>query len=193
MRENMEKEIYEQFLREVKTIKDKYGVNHKDIADAFKRTISEDAEMAIIQRTKENSKYMGKCYIGKTCPRSGLFPEMKKFYKVVGIQSCDEYSVECLTFYEHPIYWFQYRDHAVHIPGDYYLGNFDFSSFQVQHAKTSLLDGLEECTAEEYAYYATKYVAELLDMPWETNHYRYGGKLPADEGWKVLNEEHKNV
>ena len=189
----MEKEIYEQFLREVKTIKDKYGVNHKDIADAFKRTISEDAEKAIIQKTKENSKYMGKCYIGKTRPRSGLFPEMKKFYKVIGIQSSNEYSVECLTFDEHPVYWFNYKDHVARIPGDYYLGNFDFSSFEVQDVRTSLLAGLEECTATEYAYYATQYLAELLDMPWVANHYRYGGKLPTDEGWKKPDEDSKNL
>jgi hypothetical protein len=27
-------------------------------------------------------------------------------------------------------------------------------------------------------------IAEIKEMKWEANHWRGGGKLPSDEGWK---------
>lgn len=180
----MTKDQFDEFKTDIAEIKKKYNVNDSDVSQAFRRVIKDTEHKRIIQKAKENRKYVGKYYVMRTKPRSGMFPEMNRYYKIISCQSSNEYHVEALAFDEHPTYFFNYYSSMIGNPGDYFLGNFSFEGFNVEDIFVqTLLMSTKEISEEEYWSAAEKYLSELREMPWYADHYRYGGKLPTDPGW----------
>ena len=171
-------------LKDILALKEKYNVKESDVSRAFSQTIKNSAHKGIIQKAKENKKYVGKYYVMRVKPQGGMFPEMNRYYKVISYQSSNEYHVEALAFDEHPTYFFDYHSSMIGEPGDYFLGNFDFEGFNVEDIfAQTLLMSAKEISEEEYWTAAEKYLSELRETPWYADHYRCGGKLPTDPGW----------
>ena len=157
-----------------------------DYDDFINATYQEAYKMSheeLIKKSLKNKDLVGRCFYRYESP--GLFPKMKKYYKIISYQSTNEYRVECLTFYEHPTYWFNYKSHLAQQPGDYYLGSFDFSTFRVEDemARYFLNEDFIEISLDEYNEAIISHAKELVEMPWCANHYRYGNKLPTDPDW----------
>lgn len=171
------------FLSEIDRLKKEFNVTNAMISDAFKQSISSDYHHDIVKISESHKQLVGKCYQHILSPRDGVFPKMKRFVKVLSHQSNSEYEVECLEFFEHPTYWFEYNSMTSGKPGDYYLGSFDFSSFEVYSEYISDIELLKEITEEEFNAHAIQYVQEMLKMPWIAEHYRFGNKMPGEEGW----------
>ena len=142
-----------------------------------------ESEHEIKEKVAENKDLVGKCFY--TIHKVSMFSEMKQFYLVLSNRSSNEYRVECLTFYEHPTYWFCYNSHKIKVPGDHYLGNFKFDSFKTDSFLASNIRKYTEISREEFNSYAKKYLDELLNTNWIEDHYRWGGILPTDEKWKI--------
>ena len=65
---------------------------------------------------ESHESYVGKCYYEIVKPHNGMFPEMKKYYKIISERCESQYSLSVLTFYEHPYYWFNYRSTKMGLP-----------------------------------------------------------------------------
>lgn len=143
----------------------------------------QQSEEKIIERMSENKQYVGRCYYKETKPN--LFPKMNQYYKIISARGRNEYRIPVLTFYEHPTYWFEYESHRVHMPGDYYLGKYEFDSIEVDDVLRSDLSLFTEISNEEYNAAMDNYIKELKEMEWPADHYRYCSKLPSDPGWKT--------
>jgi hypothetical protein len=175
----MTKDQFDKFKADIVEIKEKYNVDDSDVSQAFRQVIKDTEHKRIIQKAKENKKYVGKCYVMRTKPRSGMFPEMNRYYKIISCQSSNEYHVEALAFDEHPTYFFNYQ-------GNHFCGNFSFEGFNIEDIFVqTLINSLKEISEEEYWAAAGKYLSELREMTWYANHYRCGGKLPTDPGWAI--------
>lgn len=61
----------------------------------------------------EHESYVGKCYYMMVKPHGGMFPEMKKYFKIISARGRNEYGMSALTFYEHPLYWFDYNSSRI--------------------------------------------------------------------------------
>ena len=146
---------------------------------------NKEVEEKYLAQYKANEKYLGRYFCWSISPREGMFPVMKQFYKVISTRTREPYEVYCLTFQEHPTYWFEYQAHRVHYKGDYYLGEFDFKSFHVESMTIPTLGQMNEIDESLWNYHANSYLRELLDMKWYEDHWRYGGKLPGDDKWRV--------
>lgn len=145
----------------------------------------------------EHESYVGKCYYIMVKPYDGMFPEMKKYFKIISARGSNEYRMSALTFYEHPLYWFDYNSSRIGIPGDYFLGEYEFESIQVEdfeafcfrfkndYGWTNLfINDMTEISTEEYNAAMNKYIEELQSMNWVADHYRFGGKMPSDPDWE---------
>lgn len=178
----MTKDQFDEFKTDIAEIKKKYNVNDSDVSRAFRQVIKDTEHERIIQKAKENKKYVGKYYVHRV--EREMFPEMNRYYKIISYQSSNEYHVEALAFDEHPIYFFDYHSPILGETGDNFLGNFDFEGFEVEDVFVqTLINSSKEISEEEYWEAADRYLAELKKIPWTADHYRYGGKLPTDPGW----------
>ncbi len=142
----------------------------------------------------EHESYVGKCYYMIVEPYDGMFPEMKKYFKIISARGRNEYGMSALTFYEHPLYWFDYNSSRIGMPGDYFLGKYEFDSIQVEDfgafvwlkkdGANLFINDMTEISAEEYNAAMNKYIEELQSINWVADHYRFGGKLPSDPDWE---------
>lgn len=177
--------------------------NHMDIIDQLKK-LSNDNNMSLDElstliakdsrkveeeklhnNVQKNEQYVGRCFYNIVNKSHSMFPEMKKFYLVISGRSENEYRVECLTFKEQPTYWFDYQMHKMNFVGDYYLGKFEFESFETESIMVSSLKLMTEISREEFNKYAKEYLDKLLNLEWIEDHYRWGGVLPDDPKWKI--------
>ena len=172
----------EEFLEEINQLYNKYNVDAEDIRNAFSTQIRNETHEKIIETSKSNSDLVGRCFYYRVKPHS-MFPEMKRYLKVVSIQSTNEYCVECLCFDEHPTYWFNYKASKIGNAGDYYLGSFNFDSIWTKDVIASSIRRFKEITLDEYNEAMRKYTEELITTPWYAEHYRYGKKMPTDSDW----------
>lgn len=161
------------------------GEQKQKVLSELSRANREKENNQIREAVNANKKYVGKYYCEYEHPKSGMFPIMRKYYKIISERSSNNYWVSALTFYEHPLYWFDYNSSAIGRPGDYFLGNFDFYGFYVDDIMSKTLDLMEEITEDEFNSAARKYTEELLGLTWKADHYRYGGKLPTDPDWEI--------
>lgn len=174
-----------EILNKIKELSKENDISLNDISRFISNESKREEDEKLRDRVSENKDLVGKYFYKIRHPRSKMFPEMKKFYHVLSNRSENEYRVECLTFYEHPTYWFDYNAHKIGFPGDYYLGNFEFESFVVDSFMVKDIRSLTEISKEEFDSYAKKYLDELLNLEWLEDHYRWGGVLPKDEKWKI--------
>ena len=135
---------------------------------------------------ESHKKYVGKCFVAEERPYYDLFPKMKKYYKVISERACNEHNVSALTFFEHPVYWYNYNSK------DNYFGNYDLESINIDDLFDARLvfnnlvfNNLTEITPEEYNKAMDNYIAELQSMDFPADHYRFGNKMPSDPGWKT--------
>lgn len=168
---------------EIQKIVKERNISLGDLISISKECMRAEQEDKIKNKVSENEKYVGRCFCVDTKPRSGMFPKMKRFIKVISERSSSEHRVECLTFTEHPTYWFEYQSHLAGFAGDYYLGNFEFKSFEVRDIMINELDSMQEISSAAFDKHARKYLEELLSTKWYPDHYRYGGILPTDPAW----------
>lgn len=180
--------VNNELLEEMERLKGKFNIDSNTLYQASSIAMKNERHNEIIKKSSMNKDLVGRCFYDIEKP--SMFPEMKKFYKVISHQSINEYRVECLTFYEHPFYWFNFQANA-NLAGDYYLGSFDFESFETEDVMASEIRSKTPISEEEFRTYAIRYVEELLDMPWTARHYRCGSKLPGSKGWDK-DEERNN-
>ena len=186
----MKDESREHFKEDLNKLCENYGLRIKDIVHMIKNEELQKAEKELRDRVAENSHLVGKTYRKKVSPSHGMFPQMYRYYKVISERSDDSLSVSCLIFDEKPHYWFEYQAHKLHMTGDYHLGYFEFcpiwiDSVRVKNAiRVKGIEDLEEIDADLFDAEMDKLVARIKEMDWVADHYRFGGKLPDDEGWK---------
>ena len=186
----MKDESMELFKKDLNELCEIYGVRPKDIVQMINNSEKQKAEEELRDRVTENSHIVGKTYRKKVNPKHGMFPEMYRYYKVISERSDDSPSVSCLIFDEKPYYWFEYQAHKLHMTGDYHLGHFEFcpiwvDSVRVKNAiQVKGIEDMEEIEPDMFDSEMDKLVTGIKEMNWVADHYRYGGKLPDDEGWK---------
>lgn len=182
----MDKKVYENFLEDINKIYTKYNAEYSDIKNALDSLTIKERYENIIKKSEENIDLVGRCF--KKWSKPDLFPEMYKYYKVLSHQSYDQYHVECLTFYEHPTYWFDYVGER----GNYYSGNFELISVEAEDYNAKYIrDGyigvkFEEISLEEYNAAMRKHIEELISLEWTANHARTCNMLPTDPRWKKV-------
>lgn len=172
----------EDFQKEIDLLTKKYNVDAEMIRDTFSRQIRKNRHEEIVNECKSHIPLINKCFLRKANPHN-MFPEMNRYFKVISEQSDNEYRVECLVFDEHPTYWFSYQSSKVGLPGDYYLGSFEFESINTEDIMVSSLKSMTQISLEEYNEAMRKYIEELITLPWYAEHYRFGGKMPTDPDW----------
>jgi hypothetical protein len=160
-----------------------HGSNLHELSTILNNYKTIEEEKKLIETTDTNESLIGKCFYTIVKPYHGIFPEMKRFFKVLSNRSNNQYRVECLVFDEHPTYWFKYQMHKEHTIGDYYLGHFDFKSFSTESIMATTLQEMTEISSEEFTIYAYHCAVELLDTEWIPDHYRGGEILPSDPNW----------
>lgn len=143
----------------------------------------------------EHIGLVGKCFKARTKPRSGMFPEMWRYYKIINARAENEYRVSALRFDEYPTYWFEYQASKIGRAGDYYFGSYDFDSIIVEdfpfycydlkgEGFIKVGDRLTEISLAEYNTAMILYIDRLQEMEWPADHYRFGGKKPGDPDWE---------
>ena len=172
----------DEILNEINSLSDEY--KQKILAE-LRKVSEEKYNSQIRENVNAKRKDVGKCYCEDKRPKNGMFPKMKKYYKIISERSNNDNYVSALIFYEHPLYWFDYKSSAIGRPGDYFLGNFDFYGFYVDDIWNRTLNTMEEITNDEYNTAARKHTDELLGLNWSADHYRFGGKLPTDQDWEI--------
>ena len=161
------------------------NVEFDDLLIEIRHEQKEQENKEMREAAARNKQLVGKCFRRRVKPRSGMFPEMYRYYKVVSEQAVNSCCVSCLTFDEEPYYWFEYQAHKAGFPGDFFLGEFDFTPICVKSKllTTFRLTGVEEISEDEFNTALSCLGQKIAEMPWSAEHYRYGGKLPTDEGW----------
>ena len=186
----MKDESREHFKEDLNKLCENYGIRVKDIVHMVNNEEQEKAEKELRDRIAENSRLVGKTFRKTIKPYHKLFPEMYRYYKVVSERSDDDLSVSCLVFDEKPHYWFEYQTHRSYMAGDYQLGHFEFcpiwiDSVRIKNAiRVKGIEDMEEIDADLFDSEMDKLVARIKEMDWVADHYRFGGKLPTDEGWE---------
>ena len=179
----MDKESQKNFADEVEQLVSKYDLTYGEVERALHKKIYNLEHIKLIAKVESHKDLVGKCYKYKEAP-SAMFPEMYRYIKIISYQSYNERSVECLSFYEHPVYWFDYQAHLGNLPGDYFFGSFDFTAFFTDDIYVDNLAEMTEISEEEFRDAARKYLDELLNLPWCAEHYRFGDILPTDKKWQ---------
>ncbi len=178
------------FKKDLEQLCENYGIRVEDMVRMINNEEHQKAEKELKDRVAENSHLVGKTYRKIVNPKDGMFPRMYRYYKVVSERSDNGFNVSCLIFDEKPYYWFEYQAHRLDMAGDYYLGYFEFcpiwvDSIPVKNAiRVKGIEDLEEIDTDLFNSEMDKLFARIKEMDWVADHYRYGGKLPADEGWK---------
>lgn len=180
-------------LKQIQDLARKNNMDIEDLVSSINEAKSEEDELLLRKNAEQNRHLVGKYYVSETKQSSSMFPKMKQFYHVLTNRSSSEYMVECLTFKEHPAYWFEYQIHKKDFPGDGYLGEYEFESFETMGISAKDLETMTEISKEEFDKAAKNYLEELLDLNWYTDHYRFGGKLPTDLDWKREKGEQINL
>lgn len=163
-------------------------------------------ELKSISREKEEEKMraavdshmslVGKCFKTHVQPYSKLFPEMWRYYKIINARASNQYRVSALRFDEYPTYWFKYQASKIGHAGDYYFGDYEFTSIIVEdfpffcydlktkNSSVIIGDKLTEISLTEYNEAMNKYIERLQKLNWPADHYRYGNKMPTDKEWE---------
>lgn len=160
------------------------------------------------QAQKFESEYVGRCYKTQVCPRSGVFPSMWRYYKILNFRyQGNPYYAECLMFDEYPLYWFNYQAHKYSYAGDYFLGTTDFEGIHVDAipflcnnvSHINMHEHIEhfgdisvgkykelftEISLDEYNQAMDTYVNRLKKLHFTTNHARSCDRKPGDPGWE---------
>ena len=182
-----------QILEDIKNVANKNNVSLTTIATIIRNEQSrEQFENSKKQYEINESKWVGRYFVKKCRPHSGMFPIMSRFYKVVSARVSGLQEVACVTFDEHPYYWFDYQHHALYHPLDYYVGEFDFEPIKIANVNISDFSEMKEIDEGEWKYYLMNLVTELCEMKWTEDHYRFGGKLPSDPEWVTKEEPINN-
>jgi hypothetical protein len=184
MGETMDKDL----LNKLNKFCDENGVKLKDLVYDVSQLEREKRDVSIKEETNSHKNLVGKCYRRLVKPRSGMFPEMYRYYKVISERASTSSAVSCLVFDEKPTYWFEYQAHLMGFPGDYFLGEFDFEPISVKEIRVDTLKNMEEIMEGVFKYELNWLGRKIAELPWYADHYRFGGKLPTDEGWEKKND-----
>ena len=161
----------------------RHGMSRNDLSAYLKDMSKQDYEKRMQMQVEKNSDLVGRFFVHKVS--HPMFPEMNRYYRVVSNRCENEYRVSCLAFDEHPTYWFRYRSSKIGQPGDYYLGHYEFESFDVECMMADDIRSMCEITSVEYQKAAEAYLHELMEMQFPADHYRAGNKLPSDPSWET--------
>lgn len=157
----------------------------QELFNLFRATERDRQEEELRSKVKSHQQYVGKCYRKTVQPHCGMLPPQHRCFKVVSARASNEYRVSVLVVDEVPTYWFGYNEHRVGCAGDYFLGQFDLTSPHIDEVLCGDLvkpgAGFREVSEAEFN------AAQVVDMKFSADHYRFGGKTPFDEGWN--NEE----
>lgn len=185
----MNKDLYNDF----KALSNK---ERNELISTFAQEEQEAREQQLRDAIEAHQEYVGKCYRRTVRPRSGMFPSIYKYAKIVSSRAENQYHMTALTFVEHPLYWFEYQSHKMHFEGDYYLGNFDmvggiqlesigfFCNDLSHRGFRQQIERWEEISIEDYNAAMDTYVRELQCSDFVADHYRYGGVMPSSAQWK---------
>ena len=172
-------------VSKLKEFANENNISLEDLSGMLRVEATNEINGKIRENVAKNKDLVGKCFYTTVKKPSHMFPEMRKFFLVLSNRSNNEYRVECLTFYEHPTYWFEYNMHKASYPGDFYLGHFEFDGFETDSYLASNIRSYQEISKDEFNLRAKKYLNELLSLNWIEDHYRWGGVFPQDEKWKI--------
>lgn len=172
-----------------------------DIIDQVRKQTRVKEEERMREAVASHVELVGKCFKRRVKPRSGMFPPMTRYYKIISARADNEYRVSALVFDEYPTYWFDYHSSKIGRPGDYYFGHYDFDGIHVVDfpfycnnllgeeddegiIRGTVGDTLTEITLEEYNAAMDLYIDRLQEMDWPPDHYRWGNKKPGDPDWE---------
>jgi len=142
-------------------------------------------EEEIHTQVASHEDIVGKCFVEEGHqPRSGMFPPMRRYYYVVSPRAWSQFDVSVLHFDEYPTYWFGYKSTKIAYPGDWFLGEYDFHSLEVDQLPYAIIKTLPEISKQEFWYAAKSYINRLSCMEWPEDHYRHSNVLPGDPKWK---------
>ena len=161
------------------------GIDAASMLQWLDRKSRESKDAGIRSKVEALRGLEGKCFVEMAVPEGGMFPSMKRYYKVISARSENEYRVECLVFDEHPLYWFDYKSNMAGVPGDWFLGTFRFESIRTESVMSAEIAMMSEIGRDEFDAAMRRYIGELSVMRWVPDHFRLGGKLPSDPGWET--------
>ena len=172
-----------EIMADVDAIIKKHGITAETLHYALDKIRREEEVADLKEVIKTYEPFLGKCYCELT-DDDEMFPPMYKYLKVVNVVRGKE-RVECLVFYEHPTYWFDYDTFNSSQTLSYKTGKFEFTSVEVEPVDTWYFANpyVKEITPEQYGQAMERYYKELIEMPWYTEHYRFGGVFPSDPKW----------
>ena len=185
--ENLSDQSMSEVLDQLKDILRKHGLDAGAMRRYMDAIVRKEADQKLKESVDKNRKYVGKCYSVPSFDTE-MFPSMKKYVKVVSERASDAYHVSCLVFHEVPTYWFNYQSTRIGVPGDYYLGSFEFDGIYMDEVRIDELGYGFEISEGEYNRLMQQYINELQSMPWYADHYRCGGKWPQDKNWPMNRE-----
>jgi len=172
------------FLNKLNKFCDENNVKVEDLIRNIRQAEYKKEEISLKDKVNSYKNLVGKCYRRLVKPHSGMFPEMYRYYKVISERADSEYEVSCLIFDEAPTYWFEYQAHRVGMIGDYFLGEFEFEPIKVEGVRIDKLKNMEEISSNIFKHNLNLLGNKIAELPWYADHYRFGGKLPTDEGWE---------
>ena len=155
-----------------------------DLQQYLKNDLRMKLDVKMKTAAEANRDLVGRCFVCGTDRTESMFPVMKQYVKVISYRSINEYHVACLVFTEHPTYWFDYQSHKLHMPGDWYFGEYVCDTICMENLMASDIRSMTEISNEEFATAARKYLDELLALSFPADHYRFGGKMPTDADWQ---------
>lgn len=177
-------EIEKNLENDLKEILNKYEFKDYESLKTYINSFSfEEKRNKLIKDVEKNKYLVGKCFIHKV--DNPLSREMYRYTKVISNRSKNRYTVECLEFDEHPLYWYEYNSSVVQHPENYYLGHFDLDTIKTNSVFIKDFEKYDyiEITLEEYNTAMRKHIEELINLKWYEDHCRFGGKLPIDDDW----------
>jgi hypothetical protein len=172
-------------LKDLKAFCIEHNTKLKDLIYELKNSQKQVRQNEVIEKVNANKKLVGLCFRKKVKPRSGMFPEMYRYYRIISERALTEYNVSCLIFDEIPTYWFDYQASLKGSIGDYFLGEFDFNPIWIDSININSLQNMEQIHEGIFKYELNSLGNKINALPWCADHYRYGDKLPTDDGWEI--------
>ena len=154
------------FVEELQNLCNKYNINAKDLANRVNTEVEKSKDDQLKERALKNKKLVGKCFVEETKSKYDNGIKLKRFLKVISYQSLNENRVECLVFEEYPTYTFKYQTHLLPQPGDYFLGFYNFISFEISSFFASDFKNMKEISLEEYNKALMGYAQKLASEEW---------------------------
>jgi len=176
--------VAENMINDINELIKKYDTTAEMFHYALEHIRRKEHNNNILEVLEEQKALLGKCYCDTMNCDNAMFPPMRRYLKVINVID-GKGLIECLCFYEHPVYWFEYDDRDSTTTVSYKTGRFQFDSVTVEEMHSWEVGDpkMIEITPLDYEKAMGFYFQELIKLPWCTEHTRYGGVLPSDPKW----------